>query len=51
MVLKLSSLCHPSGVLRRAVVSGRVLVLQRFYTVHAGGFRGLSGPAANEEYV
>lgn len=49
--VKLSSFCHPSGVLRRAVVSGRVLVLQRFYTVHVGGFWGLPGPAANEEYV
>lgn len=49
--LKLSIVCHPSGVLCRAVVSGRILVLQCFYTVHAGGIRGFPGPAANEEHV
>ena len=46
-----SILWHPSGVLCGALVSGRVLVLQRFHTVHAGGVRGLPCPAANEEYV
>ena len=49
--VKLSIVCHPSGVLCGAVVSGRVLVLQCFHTLHAGGVRGLPGPAADEEHV
>lgn len=48
---KQSSVYQPSGFLCGAVVSRWILVLQRFYTFHAGGVRGLLGPAANEEHV
>lgn len=40
-----------AGVLRRAVVFGRVLVLQRLHPLHACRLRSVSGAAADEEHV